>query len=337
VLLHPVPASAVPAPSLAPLAALVAEDLAAMDMAIQAALDSQAPLIPKLARHIIEAGGKRIRPMLTLACARLCGYAGDHPIKLAACVEYIHTATLLHDDVVDDSSLRRGRPSANALWGNTASVLVGDFLFARAFELMVDCGSLPVLDILARASSRIAEGEVLQLAATRNLHITTEHSLAIIRGKTAGLFAAACQVAGALAEVPAAAEQALADFGLHLGIAFQLTDDALDYDADQAQLGKHVGDDFREGKVTLPVIHAFQAGDATERAFWLRTMGQVQQTEEDLSHAVTLMHRHGALTATLAQALTSCQQAEQCLLIFPDSPARQALQAAVGFVAARGY
>ncbi len=308
-----------------------------MDATIQTALSSKAPLIPQLARHIIDAGGKRIRPMLTLACARLCDYTGQYHINLAACVEYIHTATLLHDDVVDGSSLRRGQPSANAVWDNKASVLVGDFLFARAFELMVGSGSLHVLDILARASSLIAEGEVLQLASTRNLHTTEAHYLAVIRGKTAGLFAAACQVGGALAAVTPEAEQALADFGMHLGTAFQLTDDALDYAADSDHLGKHIGDDFREGKVTLPVILAWQQGNADERAFWERTIGRLEQTEADLEHAVTLLHRHGTLTETLARARQACADAERCLLTFPDSPARLALLETLAFVDARRY
>lgn len=308
-----------------------------MDETIQTALSSKAPLIPQLARHIIDAGGKRIRPMLTLACAGMCGYAGTYHINLAACVEYIHTATLLHDDVVDGSSLRRGQPSANALWDNKASVLVGDFLFARAFELMVGSGSLHVLHILASASSLIAEGEVLQLASTRNLQTTEAHYLAVIRGKTAGLFAAACQVGGALAGISTATEQALADFGMHLGTAFQLTDDALDYTADPDQLGKSIGDDFREGKVTLPIIRAWQAGSADERAFWERTMGRLEQTDDDLAHAVTLLHRHGALTETLARARQSCAAAAQCLMIFPDNPARAALLETVAFVGARGY
>ncbi len=335
--MRPAPLATVPTPSLTRLTDLVAADLAAMDTAITAALSSKAPLIPQLARHIIDAGGKRIRPMLTLACAQLCGYAGAHHINMAACVEYIHTATLLHDDVVDGSNLRRGQPSANAIWDNKASVLVGDFLFARAFELMVSSGSLHVLHILASASSLIAEGEVLQLASTRNLLTTEEHYLAVIRGKTAGLFAAACQVGGALAGIAPAAEQALADFGMQLGIAFQLTDDALDYTADEAQLGKSIGDDFREGKVTLPVILAWQAGNADERAFWERNIGRLDQQDGDLAHAITLLHRHGALNETLHRARTACTAAAACLADFADTPVRTALLEAVAFVGARGY
>ncbi|HET8997047.1 MAG TPA: polyprenyl synthetase family protein, partial [Acetobacteraceae bacterium] len=271
--------------ALSALVALVGGDIEACNRAIIARMDSPVSLIPQLAAHIVAAGGKRLRPLLTLAAARLCGYAGDRHVHLAACVEFIHTATLLHDDVVDESQLRRGLASANAVFGNKASVLVGDFLFARAFQLMVDDGSLKVLGILSQAAATIAEGEVLQLVTQNDLSTPEERYLEVIKGKTAALFAAACQVGAVVADRPEIEERALAEYGLNLGIAFQLVDDALDYAADQATLGKTVGDDFREGKITLPVLVAYQAGDADERAFWRRTIETSEQMEADLEQA----------------------------------------------------
>ena len=280
-------------------------------------MDSPVALIPQLAAHIVAAGGKRLRPLLTLAAARLCGYPdpgttpssrhqhGARHIDLAACVEFIHTATLLHDDVVDESQLRRGLASANAVFGNKASVLVGDFLFARAFQLMVDDGSLRVLAILSKAAATIAEGEVLQLVTQNDLSTTEARYLEVIQGKTAALFAAACQIGAVVASRPDREEAALAEYGMKLGIAFQLVDDALDYVADQATLGKTIGDDFREGKITLPVLAAFLAGDDLERAFWRRTIEQLQQTESDLDRAMTADRRprrgrhHAGSRATL--------------------------------------
>src|SRR3974390_61008 len=249
------------------LAGLLHHDLEACNRTIVARMDSPVALIPQLAAHIVAAGGKRLRPLLTLAGARLCGYGGERHVKLAACVEFIHTATLLHDDVVDESLLRRGLASANAVFGNQASVLVGDFLFARAFQLMVEDGSLPVLAILSRAAATIAEGEVLQLVTQNDLSTPEPRYLEVIKGKTAALFAAACEVGAVVADRPSSEAASLAEFGLNLGIAFQLVDDALDYAADQALLGQTVGDDFREGKITLPVLVAYQAGDAADRDF----------------------------------------------------------------------
>ena len=272
------------------LADLLREDLSACDLAIVARMDSPVALIPQLAAHIVAAGGKRLRPLLTLASARLCGYpigAGMRHVNLAACVEFIHTATLLHDDVVDESVLRRGLASANAVFGNKASVLVGDFLFARAFQLMVEDGSLRVLAILSGAAATIAEGEVLQLITQNDLTTSEARYLEVVQGKTAALFSAACQVGAVVADRPEADERALAEYGTNLGIAFQLVDDALDYAADQATLGKTVGDDFREGKITFPVLAAYGAGDVTERAFWTRTIGQSEQEEDDLDRALT--------------------------------------------------
>ena len=278
--------------------------------------------------HIVAAGGKRLRPLLTLASARLCGYrdgVGARHVKLAACVEFIHTATLLHDDVVDASLLRRGLATANAVFGNQASVLVGDFLFARAFQLMVEDGSLVVLSILARAAATIAEGEVLQLATQNDLSTPEARYLDVVRGKTAALFAAACGVGPVVAGRPASEAAALADYGLNLGIAFQLVDDALDYAADQTVLGKTIGDDFREGKITLPVLVVYQAADVADRDFWRRTIEASEQKDADLDRALHLMESCGAIRATLDRAAAFVAAAKAALAPFPDSALRRAL------------
>jgi octaprenyl-diphosphate synthase len=315
--------------ALAQLTALVGDDLAATNSEIVARMESPVALIPKLAAHIVAAGGKRLRPLLTLACARLCGYpaepGGTRHINLAACVEFIHTATLLHDDVVDESVLRRGLASANAVFGNKASVLVGDFLFARAFRLMVEDGSLRVLAILSQAAATIAEGEVLQLATQNDLATTDAQYLDVIRGKTAALFAAACQVGAVIAGRPVAEELALADFGANLGMAFQLVDDALDYAADPTVLGKTVGDDFREGKITLPVLLAYRAATEDERGFWRRTIETGDQTEVDLEEALRRIARAGAIEATLDVARRFASEAKAALVIFPDTSLRRVL------------
>ncbi len=326
-----IPACEAPAPqdALAALAAQLRPDLEACNAAIVQRMDSPVELIPRLAAHIVAAGGKRLRPLLTLAGARMCGYpappAGRRHVQLAACVEFIHTATLLHDDVVDESLLRRGLASANAVFGNKASVLVGDFLFARAFQVMVEDGSLRVLEILSQAAATIAEGEVLQLITQNDLSTSEERYLEVVRGKTAALFAAACQVGAVVAERPQREESALAEYGMKLGIAFQLVDDALDYAADQATLGKTVGDDFREGKITLPVLAAYAAGDETERTFWRRTIEETEQTEADLPFALRLMERRGAIHATLARAAQFADAAKAALAVFPDSALRLCL------------
>jgi octaprenyl-diphosphate synthase len=311
--------------ALGTLVSLLEDDLGACNHAIAARMDSPVTLIPQLAAHIVAAGGKRLRPLLTLACARLCGYTGNRHINLAACVEFIHTATLLHDDVVDQSQLRRGMASANAVFGNQASVLVGDFLFARAFELMVEDGSLAVLAILSRAAATIAEGEVLQLVTQNDLATSEDRYLEVIKGKTAALFAAACEVGAVVSERPDCEAAALAEFGMNLGIAFQLVDDALDYAADQAVLGKTVGDDFREGKVTLPVLVAYQTGDGGERDFWRRTIEASEQNEADLERALLLMERSGAIRATLGRASQFIAAAKTALGVFPDCRLRGAL------------
>jgi octaprenyl-diphosphate synthase len=325
--------------ALSTLTELVGGDMEATNRVIVARMDSPVALIPQLAAHIVAAGGKRLRPLLTLAAARLCGYPGPQGgarhVALAACVEFIHTATLLHDDVVDESVLRRGLASANAVFGNQASVLVGDFLFARAFQLMVADGSLRVLDILSRAAATIAEGEVLQLATQNDLATSEAQYLDVVRGKTAALFAAACQVGAVVADRPEREEAALADYGMALGIAFQLVDDALDYAADQARLGKTVGDDFREGKITLPVLAAYAAGDGAERAFWARTIETCEQTDTDLDAALGMMARHGAIRVTLDRAAGFAETAKQALDAFPDSRLRRTLREVADYTVQR--
>ena len=324
-------------PSLNALAALVGDDLKGVNDRIVQHMHSPVALIPQLAGHIIAAGGKRLRPMLTLAATRLCGYRGDRHIALAACVEFIHTATLLHDDVVDDSELRRGLATANAVWGNKASVLVGDFLFSRAFQLMVADGSLKVLEILSQASAVIAEGEVLQLVTSNDTETSEQAYLDVIRCKTAALFAAACRIGAVVANRPKVEEEALDSFGLNLGIAFQLIDDVLDYSAHQAELGKTVGDDFREGKITLPIILAFRRGDEEERGFWRRAMEDLEQQEPDLDRAIGLMERQGALRDTVARARHYGAIARDALGIFPDTPEKRALVDVVDFCIERAF
>ena len=300
-------------------------------------MHSPVALIPQLAGHIVSAGGKRLRPMLTLAAARLCGYRGDRHIALAAAVEFIHTATLLHDDVVDTSELRRGRDTANAVWGNKPAVLVGDFLFARSFELMVEDGSLRVLEILSRAAAVIAEGEVGQLVTANDTTTTEAAYLEIIEAKTAALFAAASQIGAVIAERPEAEEEALAQFGRNLGIAYQLIDDMLDFSAQQNELGKSVGDDFRDGKLTLPILIAFARGDAEERAFWRRTLEDGEQGPGDLERAIRLLERRGALAETLARARAYAEEATEALAPFPDGALKRALVETVAFATARGF
>jgi octaprenyl-diphosphate synthase len=334
-----VPATGSREDALSALIGLVQADLEACNEVIVGRMDSPVALIPQLAAHIVAAGGKRLRPLLTLASARLCGYPGPaggaRHIDLAACVEFIHTATLLHDDVVDESQLRRGLASANAIFGNKASVLVGDFLFARSFQLMVDDGSLRVLAILSKAAATIAEGEVLQLVTQNDLSTTEDRYLEVIQGKTAALFAAACQIGAVVADRPEREEDALSEYGMKLGIAFQLVDDALDYVADEATLGKTIGDDFREGKITLPVLTAFLAGDDREKAFWQRTIESLEQTESDLDHAMRLIAEHGAIKVTLDRAHRFVQQAKDALLVFPDGPIRRALTGVADYTVQR--
>jgi octaprenyl-diphosphate synthase len=325
------------APSLEPMMSLVADDMNAVNSVILERMQSKIPLIPELAGHLIAGGGKRMRPMLTLACAELLDYAGTRHHKLAAAVEFIHTATLLHDDVVDGSGMRRGRKTANIIWGNSASVLVGDFLFSRSFELMVEDGSLKVLRILSNASAVIAEGEVNQLTAQRRVETDEDHYLEIIGAKTAALFAAACRIAAVVAERDEAQELALDSYGRNLGIAFQLVDDAIDYSSDEKTMGKDAGDDFRDGKVTLPVILAYARGNAEEKQFWRQAIAGHLTSDDDLAHATRLLEKSGAIADTLARARHYGQRAIDALGGFAGGKAKAALTEAVEFAIARAY
>ena len=317
--------------------ALVADDMHGVNAVILDRMQSKVALIPELAGHLIAGGGKRMRPMLTLGCAALLGYSGTRHQKLAAAVEFIHTATLLHDDVVDGSGLRRGRRTANLIWGNPASVLVGDFLFSRAFELMVEDGSLRVLKILSHASAVIAEGEVEQLTTQRRIETDEEQYLTIISAKTAALFAAACRIAPVVAEASDDAELALEKYGKYLGIAFQLVDDVIDYGSKQDVMGKGVGDDFRDGKVTLPVILAYARGTDAERAFWRAAISGERVSDEDLTYAIALLRSTDALSETVERARHYGRRALDALAGFPAGKARSALSEAVEFAISRAY
>ncbi|MCX7558811.1 polyprenyl synthetase family protein [Sulfitobacter sp. F26204] len=318
------------------IAAYLRDDLAQVGSLIRERMASKhAPRIPEVTAHLVEAGGKRLRPMLTLAAARLCGYAGPYHIHLAATVEFIHTATLLHDDVVDESAQRRGRPTANLLWDNQSSVLVGDYLFARSFQLMTEPGSMRVMRILSNAAATIAEGEVLQLTAAQNLATDENTYLQVVRGKTAALFSAATEVGGVIADAPDAQVQALFDYGDALGIAFQIVDDLLDFQGQTGATGKNVGDDFRERKLTLPMIKAVAKADAEERAFWERTIEKGRQETNDLDHALMLMNKHGALAATQADALTWADKAKGALAPLPAHEVKDMLLDLADYVVSR--
>jgi octaprenyl-diphosphate synthase len=316
---------------------LVQSDMERVNTTILSRTGSQVTMIPEVANHLIDSGGKRLRPMLTIAMARLAGYRGDGHVKLAASVEFMHTATLLHDDVVDESDMRRGRLAARMLWGNEASVLVGDFLLGQAFKMMVEVGSLRSLEILSTAAAVIAEGEVMQLSAAKNTATTEDEYLAVIRAKTAELFAAACEVGPGIAGRPRAEQAACRSFGMNLGIAFQLVDDALDYGGKAARLGKNVGDDFREGKITLPVVLSFRRGSQTERDFWTRTLERGEVADNDLEHAVALMTRHRAIEDTIGRARHYGAMAKDALALFPASDMKQALEESVEFCINRTY
>ena len=324
-------------PSLDLMVNITNKDLLKVNELIVRCMDSPVNLIPQIAGHIVAAGGKRIRPMMTLTAAQLCGYRGKRHIALAACVEFIHTATLLHDDVVDGSDLRRGLASANVVWGNQASVLVGDFLFSRAFELMVDDGSLDVLRVLSNASSVIAEGEVQQLTTSNNTETGETAYMEVIRSKTAQLFSAASRIGALIADRPKVEEDALETYGMNLGITFQLIDDILDYSSKQATLGKSIGDDFRDGKITLPVILAFRRGDDKEHSFWKRTLEELDQTEDDLAYAIELMGKQGALEDAVKRAHHYGAIARDAMGIFEDGPEKKALIDAIDFCIDRAY
>ena len=326
-----------PAAKLAPLVELVSADMGRVNRIILDKAGSNVELIPELARHLIDSGGKRLRPMLTLAAAKMCGYAGDGHVLLASSVEFMHTATLLHDDVVDESALRRGKPTARLVWGNQASVLVGDFLLGQAFKMMVDVGSLKALRILANAAAVIAEGEVMQLSASKNMATTEDEYLAVIEAKTAALFSAAAEVGAAVCDRPQAEQAGLRSYGRNLGLAFQLVDDALDYSGEQARLGKSVGDDFREGKITLPVVLAYRRGSQDERIFWKRTLETAAIADGDLDQAISLMQKHGSLADTIGRARHYGKIARDALEIFPDSRHKSALMDVVDFCIGRAY
>lgn len=319
------------------LQSLVAEELTRVNDVIIDRMESPVEMIPNLAGHLINSGGKRIRPMLTLAAAKMCGYKGEAQLKLAAAVEFIHTATLLHDDVIDESDLRRGSPTANTIWGNQASVLVGDFLFSRSFKLMIEADNVRVLDILSNASAIIAEGEVMQLVTANDTSTTEDNYLKVISAKTAALFEAAAQVGAVIAGAPSGEENALHSYGRNLGIAFQIVDDALDYSGAQAKLGKTIGDDFREGKVTLPILLAFRRGNDDERAFWNRTIVDGEQDEGDLQRAISLLEKHDALKDTIERARHYGSIAKDALAIFPQSEYTDALNGIVDFCINRTY
>ena len=316
---------------------LVKDDMDKVNQTIIQKMQSPVVLIPQLAGHLIASGGKRIRPMMTLASAHLCGYEGDHHITLATTVEFIHSATLLHDDVVDESNLRRGASTANSIWGNQSSVLVGDFLFSKSFELMTETGSLKVMKILSHASSVIAEGEVLQLITANDTETTEDSYMTVIASKTAALFAAACEIGAVISNRPAREQEALQSYGKNLGIVFQLIDDVLDFSAEEEKLGKNIGDDFRDGKITLPVILAFRRGTGDERKFWRRTMEELDQKEGDLDHALKLIKKHKSLKDTTERARHYGAIARDALAIFPNNEYRKALENIVDFCIKRAY
>ena len=315
---------------------IIGNDLKQVDALILAHVKNEIPLICDVVTHIVASGGKRIRPALTLICSKLCDYGEVRHIALAAAVEFIHTATLLHDDVVDESKLRRGLPTANELFGNKASVLVGDFLFSQAFQLMVGDGSLKVLEILSDASAVIAKGEVMQLMTEGEPQTSIQNYLEVVTAKTAVLFASACEL-GAVVSEKNEYEKILRNFGMNIGIAFQLIDDALDYIADETTLGKTIGDDFKEGKVTLPVILAYMAGNDEEKTFWMRTLSELEQREDDFALAISLLKKHDVIKQTIDMAELYCEKSRQELRNFQESPARAALFDLVDFCASRAY
>jgi len=321
--------------SIKPLVELVKNDMERVNTLILSKTGSEVEMIPEVAKHLIDSGGKRLRPMITLAAAQMCGYTGEHHVTLAASVEFMHTATLLHDDVVDQSDMRRGKLAARMLWGNEASVLVGDFLLGQAFRMMVDVGSLKALDVLSHAATVIAEGEVLQLATAKNLETTEDEYLQVIRSKTAALFAAAAEVGPIVADEDSAAINSLRSYGNNLGLAFQLIDDALDYGGNVKELGKNTGDDFREGKITLPVLLTYRRGDDKERAFWKSSLVEENNSDEALLEAKHLLTKHDALADTVARARHYGEMARDALGTMPDTPQKSALIDVVEFCISR--
>jgi octaprenyl-diphosphate synthase len=314
---------------------VVSDELAAVDRTIAAHLHSDVALVNQVAEHIIHSGGKRLRPLLTLIGARACGYQGQAHVTLAAIVEFIHTATLLHDDVVDDSRLRRGQLTANAMFGNEASVLVGDFLYSRAFQLMVAAGSMRVMDIMADTTNAIAEGEVMQLLNCHDPETTEQRYLQVIHAKTAKLFEAAARVGAVLSESSPAVEEALAAYGLHLGIAYQLIDDVLDYHGEAEAIGKNVGDDLAEGKPTLPLIHAMRQSNAEDRALIRAAIEQGGLSRID--DVIAAVERTGAIAYTADRARHEAERAGQALSMLPASAYRDALESLAVFAVTRTH
>lgn len=317
--------------SVKPLVDLTKSGMQRVNQLILSKAGSDVEMIPEVANHLISSGGKRLRPMLTLAAAELCGYVGENHIRLAASVEFMHTATLLHDDVVDESAMRRGKSTARMIWGNQASVLVGDFLLGQAFKMMVEAGSMDALDVLATAATVIAEGEVMQLSAAKNMETTEDDYLAVIRAKTAALFAAAAEVGPIVAGESKAMRNALKSYGMNLGLAFQLVDDVLDYGGTTADLGKNTGDDFREGKITLPIILAYRRGSAEERSFWKRAIEEGQSSDENLATAMGLINKYGSLADTITRARHYGTIARDALAPLPDTPLKDALLEVIDF------
>jgi octaprenyl-diphosphate synthase len=313
------------------------QDIASVEIMMRENMGSYVDLIPEIGAHIVKAGGKRLRPLLTLAGAKLTGYAGDKHIPLAAAVEFMHTATLLHDDVVDDSDMRRGMPTARMKWGNSASVLVGDFMLGQAFRMMVAAESLKALDVLSNAAAIIAEGEVMQLANLQNIDITEDNYLRVVEAKTAALFAAAIEVGAIVSGSPKNIVDALQSYGRNLGVAFQLIDDALDYGNQNNSLGKNYGDDFREGKITLPVIMAFRRGDEVERVFWSRVIKSPSDSKADLDQAIQYLQKTRAIDETLDRAAHYGHRAKDALALFPDSDLKQQLLELVDFCIGREH
>jgi len=314
---------------------LVAANMERVNQLILNMVGSDVEMIPEVANHLISSGGKRLRPMLTLAAAEMCGYDGAGHVKLAASVEFMHTATLLHDDVVDESDMRRGKPAPRMLWGNQASVLVGDFLLGQAFKMMVEVGSLEALRILSDAAAIIAEGEVMQITAAKNTETTEDEYLAVIRAKTAALFSAAAEVGPVIGGRPRAEQAAFRSYGTNLGLAFQLVDDVLDYGGSSEALGKQVGDDFREGKITLPVVLAYRRGSDADREFWNRCLVEGEIEDGDLERAIELIAAHRGLEDTIERARHYGGVARDALAVFPESEYRQALLDVVDFCIAR--
>ncbi len=326
-----------PAASIEPLVKVTRPDMERVNELILSRAGSDVAMIPEVAHHLIESGGKRLRPMLTLAAARMCGYEGEGHVKLAASVEFMHTATLLHDDVVDESELRRGKLAARMVWGNQASVLVGDFLLGQAFKMMVEVGSLEALDVLSGAAAIIAEGEVMQLAAAKNLATTEDEYLAVIKAKTAALFSAAAEVGPIVGARSKSERAAFRSYGTNLGLAFQLIDDALDYGGSAAEMGKRTGDDFREGKITLPVVLSYRRGSDKDREFWKRALEAGEIGDGDIEHAIVLMRQTKAIDDTVERARHFGAVAKDALAPFPDSAHKSALLEAIDFCIARAY